>query len=611
MVTVTIDGKTSPFPKGTNVLEAAQRRSAPTSATSATTRACRRRACAGSAWSRSRGSRSWSRPATRRSPTRWRSRRDRRSALDARQQMLEFTLVNHPIDCPICDKAGECTLQKLYFDWDAQARAQRRHQGPEGQGRRPRPAHRARPGALHPVHALHPRLRRGRRRRTSSRWRNRGDHEVLTTAPGQQARQPVLAQHRRRLPGRRADLEGLPLHDARVGALRDAVGLHRLRDRLQHRGPPRRAARSSASCRATTRTSTSTGCATRVASPTSELHDAAPRRRRCRAACPPTGTARSTTRRKRLRAALDASARQVGVVFNAQPTNEDHYALARLAFDHLRRRQASTSPGAARAGSDDILRRADINPNTAGAMAIGAGRLRSAARPGQRPARRARSTRCSSSARDGVLRRGRRRAALPLDRLETLVVDRHAHATRVAAAAQRRAAAGRRGPRSTARSPTAWASCSACTPRSPPPGDALPGWEILSHLARKLGATMELRRRPRRSSHEAAAEAAVHEGRGLGAADAARAAPLRELARLTVTTFFSYGHTRLPSSVTALIKILLPDPRLRDAARVAAHVDGAPAVRDDAGPPRSEPRQHRLPSSASCSGASSTSSPTR
>jgi NADH-quinone oxidoreductase subunit G len=39
-------------------------------------------------------------------------------AVNARRQMLEFTLVNHPIDCPICDKAGECTLQKLYFEHD-------------------------------------------------------------------------------------------------------------------------------------------------------------------------------------------------------------------------------------------------------------------------------------------------------------------------------------------------------------------------------------------------------------------------------------------------------------------------------------------------------------
>ena len=38
--------------------------------------------------------------------------------LDIRAQMLEFTLVNHPVDCPICDKAGECELQRLYHRWD-------------------------------------------------------------------------------------------------------------------------------------------------------------------------------------------------------------------------------------------------------------------------------------------------------------------------------------------------------------------------------------------------------------------------------------------------------------------------------------------------------------
>ncbi len=30
---------------------------------------------------------------------------------DARKSMLEFFLINHPLDCPICDKAGECLLQ--------------------------------------------------------------------------------------------------------------------------------------------------------------------------------------------------------------------------------------------------------------------------------------------------------------------------------------------------------------------------------------------------------------------------------------------------------------------------------------------------------------------
>jgi NADH-quinone oxidoreductase subunit G len=33
------------------------------------------------------------------------------SAVDAQKSMLEFLLINHPLDCPICDRAGECPLQ--------------------------------------------------------------------------------------------------------------------------------------------------------------------------------------------------------------------------------------------------------------------------------------------------------------------------------------------------------------------------------------------------------------------------------------------------------------------------------------------------------------------
>lgn len=32
-----------------------------------------------------------------------------------RKGVMEFLLVNHPLDCPICDKAGECTLQEHYM----------------------------------------------------------------------------------------------------------------------------------------------------------------------------------------------------------------------------------------------------------------------------------------------------------------------------------------------------------------------------------------------------------------------------------------------------------------------------------------------------------------
>jgi NADH-quinone oxidoreductase subunit G len=31
---------------------------------------------------------------------------------------MEFELINHPIDCPICDQAGECKLQDYYMSYD-------------------------------------------------------------------------------------------------------------------------------------------------------------------------------------------------------------------------------------------------------------------------------------------------------------------------------------------------------------------------------------------------------------------------------------------------------------------------------------------------------------
>jgi NADH-quinone oxidoreductase subunit G len=36
--------------------------------------------------------------------------------LDARKGVVEFLLLNHPLDCPICDQAGECHLQDLAFE---------------------------------------------------------------------------------------------------------------------------------------------------------------------------------------------------------------------------------------------------------------------------------------------------------------------------------------------------------------------------------------------------------------------------------------------------------------------------------------------------------------
>ena len=78
----------------------------------------------------------------------------------ARKGVMEFLLINHPLDCPICDQGGECDLQDqaMGYGFDRsrypreQARGARQGSGPAGQDV---------DDPLHPLHALHP-LRRPR-----------------------------------------------------------------------------------------------------------------------------------------------------------------------------------------------------------------------------------------------------------------------------------------------------------------------------------------------------------------------------------------------------------------------------------------------------------------
>ena len=36
---------------------------------------------------------------------------------EAQNSVVEFLLVNHPLDCPVCDKGGECPLQDISYGW--------------------------------------------------------------------------------------------------------------------------------------------------------------------------------------------------------------------------------------------------------------------------------------------------------------------------------------------------------------------------------------------------------------------------------------------------------------------------------------------------------------
>ena len=106
-------------------------------------------------------------------------------AIKAQQGVMEFLLINHPLDCPICDQGGECQLQDLAVGYGALGLALRRGKArrvPQG----PRPADLGRgDDALHPLHALRA-LRPGDRRRHGARHdrprRARRDHDLRRPA---------------------------------------------------------------------------------------------------------------------------------------------------------------------------------------------------------------------------------------------------------------------------------------------------------------------------------------------------------------------------------------------------------------------------------------------
>ena len=73
----------------------------------------------------------------------------------AQRGMMELLLVNHPLDCPMCDKGGECPLQNQAM---STGQGETRFDGVEADLRQAdRVVHRgaARPRAVHPVRPVH------------------------------------------------------------------------------------------------------------------------------------------------------------------------------------------------------------------------------------------------------------------------------------------------------------------------------------------------------------------------------------------------------------------------------------------------------------------------
>ena len=157
------------------------------------------------------------------------------------RMIMEYLLLNHPLDCPVCDQAGECGLQDYSFRY-----GQSVHRFVEERTVNPRKdvsdLIRAQHGPLHHVHAmraLHSRDLPDRRARGDAAGKSRRDRYLS----GPARRQPAGRQRRRPLPGRRPARQRFPAPAARLVFVQAQLGLHPLLDRVQYqrRGKPRRA----------------------------------------------------------------------------------------------------------------------------------------------------------------------------------------------------------------------------------------------------------------------------------------------------------------------------------------------------------------------------------
>ena len=105
-------------------------------------------------------------------------------ARDAQRAMMEFLLINHPLDCPICDQGGECELQDVAMGYGRDvSRYVERKRVVKDKDIGPLIATEHDP--LHPLHALRPLRRGGRRHARARRHRPRREHADRHLRPAQ------------------------------------------------------------------------------------------------------------------------------------------------------------------------------------------------------------------------------------------------------------------------------------------------------------------------------------------------------------------------------------------------------------------------------------------
>ncbi len=138
--------------------------------------------------------------------------------MKAQKSVMEFLLINHPLDCPICDQGGECQLQDLAVGYGGSASRYAEEK---------RVVFHKNVGPLISMEEMSRCIHCTRCVRFGQEMAgvmelgmlHRGEHSEITTFVGKIGRLRAVGQHDRHLPGRRADQQAVPLQRPHLGAV--------------------------------------------------------------------------------------------------------------------------------------------------------------------------------------------------------------------------------------------------------------------------------------------------------------------------------------------------------------------------------------------------------
>ncbi len=155
-------------------------------------------------------------------------RTDSPMAKKAQEGVLEFLLVNHPLDCPVCDKGGECPLQDQTLAYGPGREPFRRGEAPLGEAH---PDLRA--GAISTANGA---SSAGAASASPTRWRatplidfaERGDLTEVATFPGEPYSSYFSGNVVQICPVGRADGQAVPVQGPAVGSRAGREHLHDL-----------------------------------------------------------------------------------------------------------------------------------------------------------------------------------------------------------------------------------------------------------------------------------------------------------------------------------------------------------------------------------------------